>query len=301
MRGEGTPTHAAPAEKPAKPEKPRAFKSRKNAERERDRLGNEHKLQKIKGGYILRRKTDKEMAAEAKAGQRLRSGAASGRRRSLLATIAAGGGINIDERPDTIGEGNRNVGGRMVFTRAGKTINQWAEALAESGFIPPSEVESDDGVRWLQDAIGEEFAGRREHFAMSDEERMGEAQRAAQGEEPAPDDDPFGPLSDFDLEELGASGYAAASPEVQALTEQALAAADEAGIDIEALREDAARLTEGLSDDEYHAQLQASARAAIAQTRADAARRDAGADQGAVQQLPPDWPPFPPGPHRLWS
>ena len=46
------PTHAAPAEKPAKPEKPRAFKSRKNAERERDRLGNEHKLQKIKGGYI---------------------------------------------------------------------------------------------------------------------------------------------------------------------------------------------------------------------------------------------------------
>lgn len=281
MRAKNAPAVAS-AEQPAvAPEKPRVFKTRKNAIAERDRLGNEHKLQKIKGGFILRRKTDKEMAAEARAGRRFASGAASGLRRSLLATIAAGGGLNISERPDTIGEGNRNVGGRMVFTRAGKTINQWAETLAQSGFIPPGEVESDDGVRWLQDAIGEEFAGRREHFAMDDEARMEEAARASQGEEPAPDDDQFGPLSDFDLEELSADGYAAASPEVQALTEQVLAAADEAGIDIEALREDAARLTEGLSDDEYHAQLQASARAAIAQTRTDAARRDAGADQAS--------------------
>ncbi len=236
MRAKNAPA-VAPAEQPAAaPEKPRVFKSRKSAIVERDRLGNEHKLQKIRGGFILRRKTDKEMAAQAKAGQRLRSGAASGLRRSLLATIAAGGGLNISERPDTIGEGNRNVGGRMVFTRAGKTINQWAETLAQSGFIPPGEVESDDGVRWLQDAIGEEFAGRREHFAMDDEARMEEAARASQGEEPAPDDDQFGPLSDFDLEELSADGYASASPEVQALTEQVLAAEDEAGIDIEALR-----------------------------------------------------------------
>ena len=59
---------------------------------------------------------------------------------------------------------------------------------------------------------------------------------------------------------LDAAGYTAASPEVQALTDQLLIEAEALGVDTEALREDAARHTEGQSDDQYHAAIQEAVR-----------------------------------------
>lgn len=263
-----SPSEAAAPGPGAPEEAPRVFRNRRNAERERDARGNEWKLRRVRGGFILRRKTDAELAAEARAGRRLAAGAS--RDRSLLSTIASGGGLNISERADTIGEGNRNIGGKMLFTRTGRTVHQWAEKLLEAGFIPPGT----DEVRWLQNAIQEEYAGRRKHYAMDDEESLDadlEARRlAAQGDEPDP-------LDPFDVADLQAEGYTEASPEVQAATEELIAAAEEAGIDIEALREDAARATEGQDDDAYQAELQARAKSAIEAARRGAAPSDAGA------------------------
>lgn len=266
---------AAPGPGAPEEEAPRVFRNRRNAERERDARGNEWKLRRVRGGFILRRKTDAELAAEARAGRRLAAGAS--RDRSLLSTIAAGGGLNISERADTIGEGNRNIGGKMLFTRTGRTIGQWVETLSEDGWIPPEAItNTDDGEAWLRNAIQEDYAGRSRHFAMGDAESMdAELERrrlAAQGDEPDP-------LDPFDVADLEDEGYTEASPEVQAATEQLIAAAEQAGIDIEALREDAARATEGQDDDAYQAELQDRAKSAIEATRRDAAQPVAGAGE----------------------
>lgn len=276
------PTGAATtAEAPAAPEPPQVFKSRQRAKEARDALGNEYKLQKIKGGYVLRKKSDKEIEAEARNGARIAAGSG---KRTLLATIARMGGLNFSERADTISEGNKNVGGKMLFTKDGRTINEVAEALLEAGFIP-AEHRGDDGVRWLQDAIQEEFSGRRTYYAESDTESMDddlEARRlAAQGDAPE-EIDPFGPLSDFTADDLEESGYAAASPDVQALTEQLIAEADTLGIDTDTIREDAAQDTEA-TEEQYHAAIQATLRGAIAEAQANAAGRNAEAASGSSE------------------
>ena len=89
------------------------------------------------------------------------------------------------------------------------------------------------------------------------------------------------PLADFAPHELDEDGYTAASPEAQALTEQMLAEAQAAGVNTEALREDTARITEGLTDAEYHTALQERLVQAVGQARTDAARRDAAAARGS--------------------
>ena len=103
----------------------------------------------------------------------------------MLGALARMGGLNVSEKADTITEGNKNVGGKMVFTRDGMTINEAAEKLSEAGFIPP-EHQDDDGVRWLQEAIQAEYSGRVKHYAIDNEAQMEEDRLAAQGDEPPP-------------------------------------------------------------------------------------------------------------------
>ena len=77
------------------------------------------------------------------------------------------------------------------------------------------------------------------------------------------------------------------SPEVREATDRLLANAIEAGIDAEALQEDIAKQTEGQSEHEFHAALQAALDEALARNGRADAQIDAGAtragDQGGVE------------------
>jgi hypothetical protein len=249
---------------------PKVFKSRAGAEAAK--TGNTQRIKKVKGGYILRDATDKEMAAAAKAGQRLARGApVDVENDSLLTAISKLGGIAMSERADTIGSGNRNIAGKMLFREGGMPIDRLAdEALQEYGYIP-AEFRGDPSS-WLRDAIAAEFMGTRSHYSDQGTEWMQEEDPTA-----GLGDDELAEFSGADLEQ---SGYSTASPEVKALTEKLLAEAELAGIDTEAIREDAARLTEGQLADEYETAVQEAIRQAIAQTRQDAGRGDASAAQG---------------------
>ena len=252
----------------------KVYKTRKAAENAK--AGNTQRIKKIQGGYILREATDKEMAAADKAGRRLAAGGGVDvERDSLLMAIAKLGGLRMSESADTIGEGNRNVGGKMLFTNSGKSVDDLGNgALAEFGFIPADQ--RSDPTGWLRDAIKAEFMGSRQFFSDQGTEWMQEDQAASD----SLTDDVLDEMSEYDLQ---SSGYLSATPEVQALTEQLLAEAEALGIDTEAAQEDAARMTEGQNADDYHAALQESIRQAIAEARANAQGRDAGAASASGQ------------------
>lgn len=262
----------------AAPTKPKVYKTKDGATKARIELGNTHKVQKVKGGFILREKTDKELAAETKNGRRLGGGSVDVENDSLLTAIAKLGGLSMKERPDTIGTGNKNVGGKMLFTRTGANLDELANgALTEYGYIPAGY--RDNPTTWLRDAIRSEFMGGNTYHSEQGTEWMEEAQR--QHEETYPVD--ADPLDDFSVDELDDAGYTQASPEAQALTEQLIAEAESLGIDTEGIREDVAQRTIDEATDVYHAAVQEALRAAIAKARADAAGSNASAAQGSGQ------------------
>ena len=290
---------AAPAsdqQVPATAAKPKVYKTRKGAEAAK--AGNTQRLRAVKGGYILRAATDKELAAADRNGRRLASGGGIDvERDSLLTAIAKLGGVRMNEKADTIGEGNKNVGGKMLFTQAGKSIDDLGNhALQEFGYIPAGERR--DPTRWLRSAISAEFMGTDSFYSdqgtewMQEQVRSGEnmsdaeldemreadradaAESADDGSDWANSEDA---LADWTVDDLDGAGYTGAAPEVQALTEQLIAEAEALGIDTEAIREDVAKATERETADVYHAAVQDAIRAAIRQARADAQGRDAGA------------------------
>lgn len=259
--------------------KAKVYKTRKAAEAAKS--GNEQRLKKVAGGYILRDATEKEMVAADKAGRRL-----SGKRPvdmendTLLMAIAKMGGLSMSERADTIGKGNKNAGGRMLFTNNGRPLDDIADDLRTLGYVPQEEIDRDGGTTWLRDAIRAEFDGLRTFHSESATGWMEEKLRSYYEQDML---DPFDEaLADFTPDDLDDAGYTAAAPEVQAATEELLAAADAIGIDTEALREDAARMTIEQAEDAYHAEVQRLAREAIAAARQDTEGSDAGAAQAGA-------------------
>jgi len=265
-----------------KPQKATLYRTREAAEQARDALGNTHRLQAVKGGFILRQSTDKELAAAERNGRRLASGGGVDvENDSLLTAIAKLGGIAMKERADTIGTGNRNIGGKMLFRLGGKDIDTLAtEALQEFGYIP-ADVRGDP-TNWLRSAIAAEFAGTQTYHSEQGTEWMEDAQRRYEDGMGDPE-----ALADFTPDDLESGGYTGVSPAVQAATESMLADAAEQGIDIEALQERAATATQEGTVDEYHAEVARAVAEAVetlqAQRRVaggpDAARARAG-DQG---------------------
>lgn len=248
---------------------PRVYKTKTAASMARKQAGNTQRLKKVKGGFILREATDKELAAAARAGRRLASGAGVDvENDSLLSAISKLGGLAMKERSDTIGEGNRNIAGKMLFRMTGKPLDRAIEELIEYGYIPAGEARSDPS-RWLREAIKLEYLGTKQYFSDQGTEWIQAGERSAE----SLSDDELADLSAYDLEQ---SGYNSAPPEVQALTERLLAEAEALGIDTEAIREDAARTTEGLSQTDYELAVQQALTEAIARVAADAEGRNTG-------------------------
>lgn len=283
------------------PDAPRVYRSRKNAEKARDEAGNTKRLKKVKGGWILREATDKEQAAAQRNGQRLaRRGAVDVENDSLLTAIAKLGGIAMSERRDIIGsERNKNVGGKMLFTKDGKALDLLAdEDMRDFGYLPQAEIDRGTATEWLRAAIASDFMGTSTHYSEQGTEWIEDMQRQREDAMGDPFEDV---LADFTPDDLDAVGFTGAAPELQAATEKLLADAEAVGIDTETLRDDIARATQDATDDEYHAKIQEAIRQALAGdgrgaqgSDARAAREggrdggDAAGQEGAPQALKGD-------------
>lgn len=194
---------------------------------------------------------------------------------------------------------NPMAGGKGPVFRAGGTadLNELARILQENGFLEPGLVERDylEANSRVQDILKAALNGEkvlREGDADAVEREMRARQEAAMDAQP----DPFDFLS---ADDLASEGYTAATPRVRDLTERLLEDAEAAGLDTEAMREDAARQTEGLTEDEYHAALQQAIDQALAQHGEGAQARDvAGTGAGDSDRVQATGPPGPAGSER---
>lgn len=264
--------------------KPHLFKTRAAAVAAK--TGNMQRLRKVAGGYILRDASEAEMAAAERNGRRLAGPRAVDLERdSLLVAIAKLGGLSMAERADTVGEGNKNVAGRMLFARGGSLIDEIAADLRTLGYVPQTEMDRDGGTTWLRDAIRAEFNGLRESYSEAGTGWLEDAERERESRMRDPFEDV---LNDFTPDELDDAGYTYAPPAVRHDVDALLAEAAALGIDSAAAREEAARITEDQSEDAYYAEVQRITREAIEAARADTARVDSAgsragdADRGAA-------------------
>ncbi len=274
---EGSSQAADPTASPVK-----VYKSRSNAEKAKKELGNTHRMQKVKGGFILRPATDKEMAAADAAGKRLaRRKEVDVENDTLLTAIAKLGGLAMKEKADTIGEGNHNAGGKHLFTKNGEAIDWMARYLHELGYVPQDDFDSDGGVRWLRDAIKAEHSGFSTFNSQQGTNWLKDAEEAYRKQ--YEDAEPDGPFLELTPEDLADSGYTRADPETQALTEQLVRQAQALGIDTETLIDDAARATADSTEDAFHAEAQALIRQAVTRLSAGGEGRDTGATEAGSE------------------
>ena len=214
--------------------------------------GNTHRVVRRRQGdqtvFSVEPKTEAQIAAEQRAGARLQRARTriDPNRDTLLTAIAKLGGLSTAERADTIGEGNRNTPGGAVFRSNGLDVDRMAQALVEWRYVPATE--RDDAVRWLQSAIQDEFAGRREFFSDDAENPGGNLNSDEYRFETPPRWDSQDLPDGADLIE---SGLDAESPAVQRAAEQLVALAEMLGVDVAAARERAAIATEEQDDAAY--------------------------------------------------
>ena len=164
-----------------------------------------------------------------------------------------------------------------LFREGGvKDPQRLAEMLEEAGYLAPGTVEA-DGVAAGERAKDLVRAALSHQETPTQDEQIAAARSAEDEAMAAADDgrsDPFAALTD---DELAEGGYADASPAEQEAIASLLADAEALGLNTEALREDAARATEGASHAEYNAEVRRRVAQAVAAHRQAALGTDAAA------------------------
>jgi hypothetical protein len=110
---------------------------------------------RVEGGFALAPKSEAQLAAEAKAAQRLAQPKASEKGKPIPAHafIAAEGGLKREEMADTGFDRNVRVGNRTLFAAKGKgmSIAQAAELLQQHGYMP--ETDSNAAYELIQRSV----------------------------------------------------------------------------------------------------------------------------------------------------
>lgn len=204
---------------------------------------------------------------------------------SMLEALAKLGGIRRDivqrefglkpeELKHTVTTGG--IKGFPFRKTGGMDLDSAMTALREAGYFMG--VADEDVRTKFEEAIYNELGGARE---LTPQGIVRQAQETAEAEDIFAPGNTIDALDDFTPDELEDAGYADASDEVKAVTQMLLAEAEAAGIDTEALQEDAARLSEGQAADAYHSALQEAVRQAVAAHRQGAGGADAQAASGS--------------------
>lgn len=168
-----------------------------------------------------------------------------------------------------------------LFRKGGTAdMSEVARVLEEAGYLTPGDHPEQQAEAIVKAELNKGGSTLRVGDAGAIDAEMQRRQEMANEDFEADlPDNLFDHLVEQDLEE---SGYAAASPEVKALSEQLLASAEAAGIDVEAVRETAARGTEEATEDEYHAKLQALLAESIQRLARSPEGDNAGAAEGSA-------------------
>lgn len=95
---------------------------------------------------------------------------------SLIEWLAKRGGVDMAERDDVVGEGNRAVNGsQWLFRHGGGKIDELATRAHEAGYLSAAEANDvDGGVAALKAKIAEEFNGQRKHFSDANDAQQTE-------------------------------------------------------------------------------------------------------------------------------
>ncbi len=233
---------------------------------------------KVDGGFALRLKTAKELAAQASASKRLGrpNTSAAGAPIPAHAFIAAEGGLSQDEMADSGFDKNVKVGNRSLFAakRSGLTIEKATEKLIQAGYLKDG-----DGHNQAYELIRRSVSQPQytpegwERIAAAEQETRYEDHLAARQDE---EFDPFPPaLDEYTDAELEA--YAQADDQVKAEVQALLALAEARGIDTESIRGDAARLTSQGSEQDYYEATRTALQAAV--QGSDGNRNQAAGDE----------------------
>lgn len=86
------------------------------------------------------------------------------------------GGITNQWKQDTTGDakGNKNIPGigALWSDVTGTSLDDMASLLDQHGYVPAGEMDRDGGVSWLQDALRDELAGRKTHYAPDSAQQL---------------------------------------------------------------------------------------------------------------------------------
>lgn len=254
------------------------FKTKAEADAFRKANSNNMRTVKSGKGFALRELTAKELAAREKAAKRIAQPRAgqSGVPISAHAFIADRGGLARGVMADAGFDRNMKVGNRWLFAGADKpglTLAEATELLAEAGYIrEESEAAAADIIKRSM---------RSPQYTAEGWERIAEAERATRFEDHlaaqqdvATEEDPFGPEPAFTPAEIMVVPKSVRE-EYAALMD----AAEAAGIDTESVLEEAARIGENWTQEQFNEHVRQTLEDAVAGRSSEPAE-ETGAGQG---------------------
>ena len=264
----------------------KAFKTRVAAQKAR-KLQPTMRVVKVDGGFALAEKTDKQLAAEAKAAKRIagmRTGT-PGVPMSVHEFIASHGGLSRSVAPDLGIEGNVKVGNRWLYAGQGKgmTIEQATEKLIEAGYI------TDDNHNTAYDIIRRSVSDPQytpdgwEHVAQAQQNAQYEDYLASQQDAAKADDfDPFTSLAEdgYLEDDSDGTGFWEADPELQAEVSALSAQLEALGIDPHDIVESIVRENAQATQDQYNELAKQALTEAVAKATQPAGHRDSVKDDG---------------------
>jgi len=232
-------------------------------------------------GFVLVPKTERQLAAEARAARRIalpRTGQA-GAPLSAHGFIIDKGGLDGSLRSELSIDGNPRFGNRFLFAgkgRPGLSLARAAELLYEAGYIQEESERAAADIIQRSIRTPQYTAEGWERIAQAEADARFEDYRAAAQEE----GDPL-MLDEADLQELRGAGITRYDDtDLQAL----IAQAEAAGIDTEVILEEAARITENGTQDEYIAAARKALTDAIHRAAGGGGLQQAGGDAGQGRQ-----------------
>lgn len=262
------------------------FKTRTSAQKAR-KLQPAMRVVKVDGGFALAEKTDKQLAAEAKAAKRIagmRTGT-PGVPMSVHEFIASHGGLSRSVAPDLGIERNVKVGNRWLYAGQGKgmSIEQATEKLVEAGYI------SNDDHNTAYDIIRRSVANPQ--YTPDGWEQVAQAQQQAQYEDylaaqkdaaQSEDFDPFTSLAEdgYLEDDSDGTGFWEADPELQAEVSALSAQLEALGIEPHDILESIVRENANATQDQYNELAKQALTEAIAKAAKPASHRDSVKDDG---------------------
>jgi hypothetical protein len=212
---------------------------------------------KVDGGFALAPKSEAQIKAHEAAGRRLQNSTGNaGMPMSAHEFVAREGGLSKDLRTNLGIEGNPRIGAKRLYAgTGGLTIEQASEKLKKAGYLSSDATHSK-----AFDLIRKSLTTPQ--YTAEGTERMAQAEQAtrfedhlAQQQEAAQDEnyDPFQSLGElgYEIEDALSAGRTDLTEALQNEVDALLLQAEDAGIDIDLIRADAATETTQGSQDDY--------------------------------------------------